>query len=63
MMSDFEVCLGETESPSDFYVKFHAPKDSEKTNHGRMDRGSRGQRVTLLHAALTRCICRCLVAA
>lgn len=28
MMSDFEVCLGETESPSDFYVKFHAPKDS-----------------------------------
>lgn len=28
MMSDFEVCLGETESPSDFYVKFAAPKDS-----------------------------------
>lgn len=28
MMSDFEVCLGETESPSDFYVKFVAPKDS-----------------------------------
>lgn len=28
MMSDFEVCLGESESPSDFYVKFHAPKDS-----------------------------------
>jgi hypothetical protein len=31
MMSDFEVCLGESESPSDFYVKFHAPKDSQKT--------------------------------
>lgn len=28
MMSDFEVCLGESNSPSDFYVKFHAPKDS-----------------------------------
>lgn len=28
MMSDFEVCLGEAQSPADFYVKFHAPKDS-----------------------------------
>lgn len=28
MMSDYEVCLGESNSPSDFYVKFHAPKDS-----------------------------------
>jgi len=28
MMSDFEVCIGESDSASDFYVKFHAPKDS-----------------------------------
>jgi len=28
MMSDFEVQLGDSDSPSDFYVKFHAPKDS-----------------------------------
>lgn len=28
MMSDYEVCLGESNSPSEFYVKFHAPKDS-----------------------------------
>lgn len=28
MMSDFDVCLGVSESPSDFFVKFRAPKDS-----------------------------------
>jgi hypothetical protein len=28
MMSDFEVQLGEAQSPSDFYVRFPGPKDS-----------------------------------
>lgn len=40
MMSDFEVAMGESNSPSDFYVKFVAPKDSQKhTPHT-----SRGER-------------------
>jgi hypothetical protein len=29
MMSDFEVAMGDSASPSDFYVKFNAPKDSQ----------------------------------
>lgn len=28
MMSDYEVAIGENGNASDFYVKFHAPKDS-----------------------------------
>ena len=35
MMYDFEVAMGESESPSDFYVKFVAPKDSQSEHNTR----------------------------
>jgi len=32
MMSDFEVMMGDANSPRDFYVKFHGPKNSPYEN-------------------------------
>ncbi len=43
-MSSFEVSLGDSNSPSDFYVKFNAPKDSQCRRQARARHSSANSR-------------------